>query len=417
VRGARARGAPGQRQLGDQRGGGVRRVAAALRRVHHAGHLLRKHVVPDAVGGRQHHVARRDRHRAQLRGRGADSLPPSLLHILLVSSDLLCAKQHGVSQREPRRVAPCGSAVRGAAGQPSRRHAPHTARASPGACTSWGLREPTHTQGGVACWRARFHWQRVAEREGAHGRPGQRAAQGARRARGGGAGRGRASADEGVSEREPGEPSWKGQLNACCCCGERCTTVRPRSTQKPLSPRLAACSRPPSSIRMHTVAEPCAAARGALDRGASAGRGGRRRAAGPSLAHRARALRRPPWALAHAGTDVHVLRAGHWDPHVLPWERKPAHGAWGRPLERTGIRRRSNSAPSAVCVAPLRHMCLLLCHPAACCCAGRGTGLHRLAERTWRPPIGQGTEKMHIAPQLTICEHAPARGSCCARRA
>jgi len=173
----------------------------------------------------------------------------------------------------------------------------------------------------------------------------------------------------------------------------------------------------PSSIRMHTVAEPCTAARSALDRGAGAGRGGRRRAAGPSLAHRARALRRPPWALAHAGTDVHVLRAGHWDPHVLPWERKPAHGAWGRPLERTGIRRRSNSAPSAVCVAPLRHMCLLLCHPAACCCAGRGTGLRRLAERTWRPPIGQGTEKMHIAPQLTICEHAPARGSCCARRA
>lgn len=34
--------------------------------------------------------------------------------------------------------------------------------------------------------------------------------------------------------------------------------MRPRSTQNPLSPRLAACRRAPSSTRMHTVAEPCA---------------------------------------------------------------------------------------------------------------------------------------------------------------
>lgn len=68
---------------------------------------------------------------------------------------------------------------------------------------------------------------------------------------------GRTSAEAGVSERDPGEPSWKGQLNACCCCGERCSTRRPRSTQNPLSPRLAACRRAPSSTRMHTVADPC----------------------------------------------------------------------------------------------------------------------------------------------------------------
>jgi hypothetical protein len=189
-----------------------------------------------------------------------------------------------------------------------------------GACAHLHTRRATWSSGGHASIGSEWPSEQVPTAALDSARRG-----GARRAEG--AGRGRASADEGVSEREPGEPSWKGQLNACCCCGERCTTCRPRSTQKPLSPRLAACSRPPSSIRMHTVAEPCAGTRSALDRGATAGRGGRRRPAGPSLAHRARALRRPLGACACE--DRRACLAACWPlgPTCVAVEVQTAHGA------------------------------------------------------------------------------------------
>ena len=70
-RAAAGPGAPAERQLRHRGCGGRGRVAAALRGVHHARQLLREHVVPDAVGGRHDHVARRHIHRAQLRGRSA----------------------------------------------------------------------------------------------------------------------------------------------------------------------------------------------------------------------------------------------------------------------------------------------------------------------------------------------------------
>ena len=55
---------------------------------------------------------------------------------------------------------------------------------------------------------------------------------------------------------ESGEPIWYGKLNPCCCCGEWKATRPPRSTMKPLSPRLDAWSVLPFRARIHAVDEP-----------------------------------------------------------------------------------------------------------------------------------------------------------------
>lgn len=76
----------------------------------------------------------------------------------------------------------------------------------------------------------------------------------------------------GWSLMESAEPSWKGKLKLCCCCGHWNVAWPSRTNTNPLSPRLEADSVVPFTTRTHAVEEPAAAAAG----GAVAGEGSRR---------------------------------------------------------------------------------------------------------------------------------------------